>query len=138
MSFKVIQAGILTLLQDLGRYGKHNIGLTNGGPLDKYSFNWANRLLNNDTNATALEVSFGGLVLEANIDTQIAITGGDAELTINSKPISNWQTHSIKTGDIISFGFSKNCTRHYLAVKDGFTIEPMSVSYTHLTLPTKA
>lgn len=125
MSFKVIQPGILSLLQDAGRFGKHGIGLTNGGPLDKLSFDWANRLLDNDANACVIEASIGGLVLESQVDTHIAITGGDAALSINQAAVANWQTHAIKTGDKISFGFAQNATRHYLAVKGGFTLEPM-------------
>ncbi len=123
--FTVIQPGILTLLQDAGRFGKHNIGLTNGGPLDKLSFDWANRLLDNDPNACVIEASIGGLALESQINTQIAITGGDAEFTINQKPVASWQTHSVKVGDKIAFGFAKNATRHYLAVKGGFQVEAM-------------
>lgn len=124
-AFTVVQPGILSLLQDAGRFGKHNIGLTNGGPLDKQSFNWANRLLDNDVNACVIEASIGGLVLEANVGTQIAVTGGDAELTINQKPVASWQTHSIKAGDKIAFDFAKTNTRHYLAVKGGFQVEEM-------------
>ncbi len=123
--FKVIQPGILSLLQDAGRFGKHNIGLTNGGPLDKLSYNWANRLLNNDVNACVIEASIGGLVLESLVDTQIAVTGGDAELSINNQTVASWQTHSIKSGDKIAFGFAQNATRHYFAVKGGFQVEPM-------------
>lgn len=124
-AFKVIQPGILSLLQDAGRFGKHNIGLTNGGPLDKQSFDWANKLLNNDLNACVIEASIGGLVLEALVNTQIAVTGGDAELTINQKVVPSWQTHSVKAGDKIAFGFAKINTRHYLAVKGGFQVAEM-------------
>jgi len=124
-AFTVIQPGILSLLQDAGRFGKHNIGLTNGGPLDKLSFDWANRLLDNDPNACVIEASIGGLVLQAEIDTQIAVTGGDAELSINQQAVASWQTHSVKSGDKISFGFAQTASRHYLAVKGGFKIDPM-------------
>jgi len=125
MSFKVIQPGILSLLQDSGRFGKHNIGLTNGGPLDKLSFNWANRLLDNNPNACMVEVSIGGLSLEAQTNTQIAITGGDAQISINQNSVSSWCSHNVNSGDKISFAFAQNATRHYLAVKDGFIVAPM-------------
>ncbi|MGK0272897.1 MAG: biotin-dependent carboxylase-like uncharacterized protein [Cocleimonas sp.] len=125
IGFTIVQSGILSLLQDAGRFGKHNIGLTNGGPLDKLSYNWANRLLDNDENACVIEVSIGGLVLETKIDTQIAVTGGDAALSINNQAVASWQTHSVKVGDNISFGFAQNATRHYLAVKNGFQLESM-------------
>ncbi|MEH6456597.1 MAG: biotin-dependent carboxyltransferase family protein [Cocleimonas sp.] len=124
-AFTVIQPGILSLLQDAGRFGKHSIGLTNGGPLDKISFDWANRLLDNSPNDCVIEASIGGLVLQVEIDTQIAVTGGDAELSINQTTVASWQTHSVKVGDKISFGFATTATRHYLAVKGGFQVEPM-------------
>ena len=123
--FTVLQPGILSLLQDAGRFGQHSIGLTNGGPLDRHSFNLANRLCGNDQNACVIEASIGGLVLQTDIDTQIAVTGGDAALTINDKPAASWQTHSLKPGDKIALGFSQAASRHYIAVKGGFKIEPM-------------
>ena len=122
-AFVVVQPGILSLLQDLGRFGHHHIGITNGGPLDKLSFNWANRLLDNKPNDCVIEASFGGLVLRAEIDTQIAVTGGDGELTINQTVVPKWQTHAINKGDSISFGFAKTTQRQYLAVKGGFKVE---------------
>ena len=48
--FSVKQPGLLSLLQDRGRFGAHNLGLTTGGPLDSLAFDWANRLLDNDAN----------------------------------------------------------------------------------------
>ena len=72
-----------------------------------------------------IEASIGGLSLEAQVDTQMALTGGDAALTINKKPAASWQTHSIKTGDRIELGFAQNNARHYLAVKGGFQVKPM-------------
>lgn len=67
--FRVLQPGLMTLITDRGRFGHHRIGLTTGGPLDPLAFDWANRLLGNDANATGLEISIGGLVLEAQVDT---------------------------------------------------------------------
>ncbi len=52
--FIVKQPGLLSLLHDRGRYGAHKLGLTTGGPLDFVAFDWANRLLANDANATCL------------------------------------------------------------------------------------
>jgi len=123
--FKVLQPGILSLIQDSGRYGQHAIGLTTGGPLDKLSFDWANRLCGNDKNAATIEVSFGGISLEAQVDTQIAVTGGDAQLTINNSTAESWRTHAVKTGDKIELKFSQNASRHYIAVAGGFEVTPM-------------
>ena len=123
--FEVVQPGILSLLQDAGRFGQHNIGLTTGGPLDKLSFDWANRLCNNEAGSCALEVSIGGLSLVAQVDTQIAVAGGDSPFMINKKPQESWRSYAIKAGDKIDIGFAQQATRSYLAVAGGFQVEPM-------------
>ena len=120
--FIVKQPGLLTLIQDSGRFGAHNLGLTNGGPLDTLAFNWANRMLGNASNSSALEISFGGLLVESEIDTAIVVTGAEMVVKINDKTAAQWQTHSIDKGDIIELGYTTIGTRAYLAVAGGFNI----------------
>ena len=122
--FSVIQPGIHSLLQDQGRYGRHNIGLTTGGPMDSQSFHWANRLCQNSPQCAAIEVTIGGLVLEAKINTSIALTGAAIPLSINKQPAALWQSHRIKPGDRIELGFAKAGCRGYLAVAGGFQASP--------------
>lgn len=121
--FKVIQPGILTLIQDAGRFGHHRIGLTSGGPLDAEAFKWANRLVDNPLNATALEISVGGLVLEAEINTCIVLTGAEMPLKINGIEQERWHAHQVKEGDRIEVGFTTQGARAYLAVSGGFQVE---------------
>jgi biotin-dependent carboxylase-like uncharacterized protein len=120
--FKIVKPGILSLITDLGRYGKHRIGLTTGGPIDPYAFRWANRLLGNDLNASALEASFGGLVLEAQIDSSFVVTGATAPLKINGLDAELWRVHAVSAGDKIELGFATEGCRSYLAVAGGFII----------------
>ena len=122
--FSVKQPGLLSLLHDRGRYGAHKLGLTTGGPLDFVAFDWANRLLANDANATCLEVGFGGLTLEAKVDTSFAITGASAPCKLNGDAIEQWQTRDIKAGDQLEIGFATAGTRVYLGVSGGFDIAP--------------
>ena len=122
--FAVKQPGLLSLLQDLGRYGRHNLGLTTGGPLDGLAFNWANRLLDNDSNATGIEISFGGLSLLADCDCSIAITGAETVCKRNGEIMPMWQSIDINQGDLIEFGFSSAGVRSYLAVAGGFQVKP--------------
>ncbi len=121
---KVIQPGVMALLQDGGRFGQHRIGLTTGGPLDRDAFQWANRLCGNEVNATAIEISIGGLVLEAQLDTQIALAGADMTLKINKQAVNGWTTHAVKAGQRIELGYAQHGCRAYLAVAGGFTVEP--------------
>lgn len=122
--FSVVQPGLLSLLHDRGRYGAHNLGLTTGGPLDFHAFDWANRLLGNDANATCVEIGFGGLVLEADLATSFVLTGAEAPCKLNGESIPQWQSHDISPGDRLEVGFASSGTRIYLAVGGGFRIEP--------------
>lgn len=121
---KVIKPGLLTLVQDLGRFAFQHIGLSTGGAADEQAFLWANHLLDNAPNCPALEICFGGLQLEAQAQTTFAITGADMQVTLNEQLINNWQSHCLNPGDILNFGHAKSGLRSYLAVVDGFQVPP--------------
>ena len=117
--FKVLNPGIHSLLQDMGRFGYHSLGITSGGAFDQYSFGWANQLCHNLDNAGCIEILVGGLILEAQVTTQIAITGADVPIKINDSTVESWCTHNIQAGDKIAFGYATAGCRAYLAVAGG-------------------
>lgn len=124
MSLQVVQPGLLSLLQDSGRTGQHRIGLTNGGPLDGAAYAACNRLLQNPPGATAIEISFGGLQLKAEVDTFICVTGADMPLAINGEEQPRWEALPVRAGDRIELGFAEHGCRGYLGVADGFDVAP--------------
>ncbi len=117
---RVIKAGILTQIQDRGRIGYGDIGITQSGAADGYSAAWANRLLFNDLDDALLEILFGDMVFVAETKSLIALTGAEAELRINGilKPL--WRTHLLQVGDRVEIGIARRGLRLYLAVKGGF------------------
>ncbi|MEO0435700.1 MAG: biotin-dependent carboxyltransferase family protein [Pseudomonadota bacterium] len=124
MSLLVKQPGLLSLLHDRGRFGQAKLGLTAGGPADPLAANLANRLLANDANATLLEVSFGGLLLLAQQDAQIAITGAKLPITIDGQAKDQWRVLTLRRGETLELGFSELGCRSYLAVRGGFSVKP--------------
>lgn len=118
----VVNPGILCLLQDAGRVGQGALGLTNGGPLDGNSFRWANALLGNAPGSTALELSVGGLVLQAKQNGLCCVTGAPLPFTINGQPVNQWQVHAFKTGDTLELGMMTQGLRSYIAVAGGFAV----------------
>ncbi len=121
--FLVKKAGVLSLLQDEGRFGYQQLGLTQGGPVDKMAFYWANRLCQNKLSSTAIEISIGGLSLLAQGKAKIALTGANMPLFINGEKKALWQSHAINVGDVIELGFAQQGLRAYLAVSGGFQIK---------------
>ncbi len=124
MSLLVEQPGILSLIQDYGRFGYHNLGLTTGGPLDVHAFKWANRLVHNQLRASAIEISIGGLNLKAQGDIYIAVTGANMPLTIDGRECDLWTSHRVHSGQCIALGYASEGCRSYLAVARGLLIEP--------------
>ncbi len=120
--FIITKSDVLSLLQDQGRFGHFNLGLTNGGALDPIAFHWANCLCNNQLDNTVIEVSVGGFAMTAQVDTHIAITGAKMPFTINGEVKSLWQSYKVKAGDTIELGFAAQGLRCYIAVDGGFDI----------------
>ena len=121
---KVIKGGAISLLEDLGRFGYQNMGLTTGGSMDEHASRWANRLLNNAADCVVLEVTLGNVELLAESDCVISLCGADMPIHINGKSVMNWSTHRVLQGDHITLGWAKEGMRSYLAVKGGFQIAP--------------
>ena len=121
---KVLHPGILSLIQDSGRFGMAKLGLSTGGPADKLAFDWLNRLLGNKENSTAIEVSLGGLKLQAQKPLSVCVTGAEADLMINGGLVQRWQTHRLATGDVLELGYARAGVRCYVGVKGGFKIPP--------------
>jgi len=118
--FYITKPGVMSLLQDQGRFGYQHLGITTGGAMDEHASRWANRLLGNKPNAVVLEVTLGNVALEACADTWIALTGAELGCRINNTPLANWQTHFVRKGDLITMGWAQSGMSGYLAVADGF------------------
>jgi len=119
---KVVHPGMMSVLQDSGRFGMAKLGLTTGGPSDKTAYDWLNRLLDDDTDNVVIEISFGGLQLQVLKHTEICVTGAETELLINEQIKPMWCTHKVAPGDMIRFGFSSCGIKSYLGVKGGFHV----------------
>ncbi len=118
----VEKSGPLSLIQDFGRFGLGHIGITQGGPVDGYAYNWANYLLGNPVNCSSIEITLGNASFVALHSCHLAICGGDLNATVDGIPIANWSDFSMKKGQTLRFGMPKNGLRAYLAVKGGFNI----------------
>jgi len=123
MSFKVIDPGMMALVQDAGRSGYQHLGVTTGGPMDEHAFDWANWLLGNDRGSAALEITYGMLVLEVQADMTVALTGADLGATLNGESLAPWQVCTVKAGDRLSFNTPVSGLRAYLAMPGGIRAE---------------
>ena len=121
-TFEVLEPGILTSIQDLGRYGFSQFGVPPSGALDIFSLRVANLLVANREEEAVLETTLMGLKIKALKEIVISITGGDFCSTLNGEPLEIWRTHLLVEGDIIHFKKVRAGCRAYLAVSGGFVV----------------
>jgi biotin-dependent carboxylase-like uncharacterized protein len=132
--FEVLEPGILTTIQDLGRYGFSRFGVPPSGALDTFSFRAGNLLVGNRDEQACLETTLMGLKIRALNETVISITGGDLCPTLNDEPLAMWRTHLLVGGDVIRFKKVRAGCRAYLAVSGGFVVpRTMGSSSTYLS-----
>ncbi|WP_461537045.1 5-oxoprolinase subunit C family protein [Spongorhabdus nitratireducens] len=120
---EVISPGILTLLQDTGRFGYGHLGMAQGGALDLQAYCWANHLLGNSMDCPQLEITLGQAAFKAHDDMLLALTGADMRATVDGVPLKPWQTFELRRGQILKFQFATEGMRAYLATPSGFNTQ---------------
>ena len=98
MSITVLNPGLLTTVQDLGRIGYQQFGVSVSGVMDPRSAGIANILAGNPQGEAVLECTMMGPQLQFDRANCIAIAGGDLGPTLDGKPIPSYQAVSIKAG----------------------------------------
>jgi antagonist of KipI len=119
---EIISAGMLSTIQDLGRFGVMKDGFTQGGVMDAYSTRIANKLCGNDANAPVIEMTMLGITAKFTEEHIFAISGGRFDISLNNKPIITNKAYSAKAGDVLSIKAAKQGLRCYLAVAGGFDV----------------
>jgi len=125
MGFLAENPGVLTTIQDEGRYGYEQFGMSPAGPMDLKAFRTANILVGNPMGESALEATVLGPALRFDQDNVIAITGADMGPTLNGAPCPMYQAVAVKAGDQLRLGAAKTGCRAYLAFRGGLDVPPV-------------
>lgn len=125
-TLEILRTGPLALVQDLGRVGLADLGVTRSGAADRRSHRLANRLVANPDDRATIEVTFGGLSARVRGgDAVIAVTGADADPKVNGNPFGTNSIQHVRDGDVISLGVPYTGLRSYLAVRGGIDVTPV-------------
>lgn len=124
MAFKVLNPGLLTTVQDLGRPGYFHLGIPMSGAMDRYALRAANLLVGNPEGAAALEAVFMGPQLEFEVDATVAVTGADLPARVDGEPHPAWTAFPVRAGQVLSFDYLKGGARAYIAISGGIDTPP--------------
>jgi antagonist of KipI len=121
----VVDPGLLTTVQDLGRPGHQRVGIPPSGPLDRAAFVLANRLVGNSDGAAGLELTLRGPRLEVGRECLVAVTGAEMGFSVNGAPAPPWTAVRLRPGDVVGFRMVTAGCRAYLAVAGGLETRPV-------------
>jgi antagonist of KipI len=122
MTATVLRAGFLTSVQDLGRTGFREFGVSLSGALDSFALRVANMLVGNDEHAAGLEITFGGLQLHFQDERIVAWCGGEFEMRIGPTALPAGHAARVHAGDEVKFDRPKVGCRCWLAISGGIDV----------------
>ena len=125
MNLSVTQAGFLTSVQDLGRDGFRQFGVSVGGALDSHALRVANLLIGNDESDAGLEITFGGLRMRLEDKRVIAWCGGDFDIRSGSTPLPAGHACVLDAGDELAIDQPKIGCRAWLTISGGIDVPPV-------------
>jgi antagonist of KipI len=122
MKIIVTRAGFLTSVQDLGRVGFRQFGVSSGGALDPFALRVANLLVGNDESAAGLEITFGGLRLQFVDERVLAWSGGGFDVRVGSTSLPAGHAAFVHAGAEVRFEYADAGCRCWLAVSGGIDV----------------
>ena len=125
---EIVSPGLMTSVQDLGRFGSQALGMPVAGATDPVAFRLANAVLGNPEGMAALEIGYLGPALLAAADGVRVVLGGKARLTLQpadgseARAVKPWRSLLLRRGDRLAVGAVEEGGIAYLAVAGGFAI----------------
>ncbi|MHB1557468.1 MAG: 5-oxoprolinase subunit C family protein [Isosphaeraceae bacterium] len=121
----VVDAGMSTTVQDLGRPGHREHGVPPGGAFDRGSAGLANALAGNDPGCAVLELTLSGGMYEARSDLPLAMAGASIEAKVvgtdgTERTIEPPLSFTLHRGERLVLGRTLAGARTYLAVAGGW------------------
>lgn len=136
---EIISPGLHSVLQDMGRPGQTDQGVSRSGALDLGALRAANRAVGNRSDMACVESVLGGLSFVCHDRAVIAVTGAHTPVTVTSASglqwtADNYQPVELDVGDRVSLGAPLAGLRSYLAIRGGFDVTPVLGSLSTDTL----
>jgi KipI family sensor histidine kinase inhibitor len=118
--FDVLAPGLRATVQDGGRQGIAAVGVPGARPADPVSFELANRLAGNASDAGTLELTGGGTRLSCRAACHVAVVGAAPEVRVDGTTAEAGRLLPLGPGQTLDIGRQHGGCRSYLSVAGGF------------------
>jgi antagonist of KipI len=122
---RILRPGLLTTVQDRGRFGLQHLGVVPCGPMDPVALELANGLVGNAGGEAALEITVLGPEIEFETDALVALCGAEMEARAAGAPMPADRPVLLAKGTVLSARRATLGSRAYLAVAGGIAIAPV-------------
>jgi antagonist of KipI len=122
MNAQVLSAGFLTSVQDLGRTGFRQSGVSLGGALDLHALRVANALVGNPDQAAGLELSLGKLQLRFEDTRMVAWCGGAFTARIGDEDLPPGHVGFVAQDQELVMTAPQTGARAWLAIGGGIDV----------------
>lgn len=126
---EVLEVSGLATFQDSGRRGWRSFGVPFSGPMDWFAYQAANRLTGNSIDATVIEIGLGELVLRANHNCVLAVSGAGYEVSNYIWTFPLWTSFYVRAGWQVHVKKKSGGNWAYLAAAGGFEVDPILGSH---------
>ncbi|HMK91720.1 MAG TPA: 5-oxoprolinase subunit PxpB, partial [Thermoleophilia bacterium] len=126
-SIEVLEPGLQTTVQDVGRFGQRRLGVGWAGAADAAALAIANRAVGNPAGAAALECTLTGPSLRFLASTRFAIAGGDLNPVLERSDLGLWPVPAgvsvlARAGNVVRFAERRSGCRAYVAFGGGLDV----------------
>lgn len=125
MKILVRSAGFLSSVQDLGRTGFRQSGVSLSGALDIHGLRVANAVVGNAENAAGLEATLGSLRLRFEDDRVVAWCGGGFSVRIGEGNLAAGRAGLARKDDELIMTAPHDGGRAWLAISGGLDVRPV-------------
>jgi biotin-dependent carboxylase-like uncharacterized protein len=132
--FEVIQPGVFSTVQDLGRRGFFASGIPPSGAMDRFALRLGNLLVKNPLGEAGIEMTGLGMTVRIHQETVVALTGGLFDARLNGTTLPFWETIHLKPGDVLAIGKALWGWRSYLCMAGGIDVPQVLGSKSTYTL----
>lgn len=122
---EIIHTGPFNTVQDLGRPGFRNIGVTTSGAMDPLALKVGNALLGNDTGAAVLEIQTYPFKLRFSEPRTFVVTGADCGALLDGRAVQPWCALPVEAGQVLELRQPRVGTRAYICVAGGIDVIPV-------------
>jgi biotin-dependent carboxylase-like uncharacterized protein len=119
---EIVETGPFNTIQDLGRPGYRDIGVSASGAMDPLALKMGNILVGNGDDAAAIEVQTFPFKLRFEARTVFAVTGADGNPTLDGRELLFWCTHVAEPGQILEVRQPPRLARAYIAFRGGLDV----------------